>query len=488
MVNIICDDRQGDVQLLLDGGQWSNIPMERFYGGSAVSSSFAATEYGDTGRYARLAVMFQGIQISLFGTTPPARASQTIRVSIDGGAPYWATYGDAFPPSTLQWYQSPKLRDGAHTIEISQIAGASLDYIVIEAGSSTSLSGKRAIVDDNDPAINYWGPWTRRDGPFETGEKPQFATPHGNSTHQSWGRGASARFQFTGTAISVYGVADWSQLGTMEVVYTLDTRVYRHTHSVTTWTQEYRNGVLQRGNTVLFESPEQLAPGSHTLTIEVANTSPDMSFMLDYIVYTPVSNTFDSTPSKTGSSDGRNDGHATPTSESRNTGDSSRRDSTPIGAIVGATAGVIAIFAISLFLFLRRRRKAPCPDASSPPSYGESQERPSLLAVAPFMAELRTHDGSSTNNEKSPSNAFQRRALRHSARPRPMSLPMPLSKRMSTLGGDRTAMQRFQELVVELNREISDVGGEDSLRIVELRSRISELTKDQELAGDGVWL
>ena len=122
--------------------------------------------------------------------------SQSATVSIDGGAPYNIVYGGA-PPSYMQWYQSPSLPDGKHTITVGHLAGTSVDYAIIKVGSNTSLSGTTVIVDDESPAITYSGGWSRSTAQFNAGTLPD-GFPYGNSTHRSSNVGDSITFRFTG--------------------------------------------------------------------------------------------------------------------------------------------------------------------------------------------------------------------------------------------------------------------------------------------------
>lgn len=119
-----------------------------------------------------------------------------ITVTIDDDSPYNTSYDDPKPQSYRQWYQSPTLSDGSHKISLDNIAGTSLDYIVVTAGNSTPLAETTVIVDDNDPAIVYTGSWAHT---FETFGR---LFPFGNGTHSSTNPGDTATFMFTGKVSS----------------------------------------------------------------------------------------------------------------------------------------------------------------------------------------------------------------------------------------------------------------------------------------------
>ncbi|KAG5650827.1 hypothetical protein H0H81_010890 [Sphagnurus paluster] len=435
MASIILD--QAQAQLVADGGEWTTLSMERYYAGSAIVSSFASTEFGDTGQYGRLAITFQGTQIALFGSSPPARASQNIEVSIDGGAPYTTTYGDASPPSVLQWFQSPLLPDGTHTLLISHIAGASLDYLVATPGPSTPLdAGQQLIVDDGDAAITYAGPWTRKGGQYQTGEQPYVTLTYGGAVHQAQGKGATALFQFTGTAVALYGVQDYSHLGTMQVVYTLDGVAYPQTHTVSLQTPQYRAAVIQRGNTVLFASPAgTLAAGNHTLKVEVLSLAPQMSLMLDYIVYTPslAGEAGSGKAKETGAGTGSGTTASVPTSDST----SWSGGGVPVGAVAGGAVAGVLVLALVLFLCVRwwrRRRRTALDGSSSVSSWGSVKERADLLRVAPFMEESdarsHIHSHSRPRTPVSPGGTSTHSNSRFiptpSSTPTPISAPLPI--------------------------------------------------------------
>ena len=70
---------------------------------------------------------------------------------------------------------------------------------IITVGSNTSLQGKTLIVDNDNPAIEYFGTWTRNTSPFKSGIQSGF--PIGNSTHRSTTSGDMITFKFTGELV-----------------------------------------------------------------------------------------------------------------------------------------------------------------------------------------------------------------------------------------------------------------------------------------------
>jgi len=142
----------------------------------------------------------QGTSVAFIGNTPsqPEELFQNATVSIDDGAPYVIQYAGP-PPSYIQWYQSPSLPEGKHTITIGHVAGTAIDYAIVKAGQNTPLSGQTVIIDNDDPAIVYSGKWMRSTSRFSTGiaTNPD-GPPYGNSTHRTSNVGDTITVRFTG--------------------------------------------------------------------------------------------------------------------------------------------------------------------------------------------------------------------------------------------------------------------------------------------------
>ena len=145
---------------------------------------------------------FTGTSIAFSGDTPPAILPQSIMVSIDGGTPYNTSYMDPTPQTYLQWYQSPTLPEGNHTIRVNGMAQTALDYATITAGQNTPLSGKKIIVDNDDSTVHYSGGWTRNTDEYIPGGVPK-GRPFRNSTHRSTTPGDTITFLFTGQSPTI---------------------------------------------------------------------------------------------------------------------------------------------------------------------------------------------------------------------------------------------------------------------------------------------
>jgi len=141
--------------------------------------------------------MYTGQSIAFYGTTPPSTSSQTFSVSIDGSAPSTVSYGDPDPPTYRQWFQSPELSAGRHNITVDMLDGAMFDFAAVAASPDTPLNGKRLIVNDDSPLIQYHGSWKRSTAGFHSNELTD-GLPFRNGTHQSWNAGDGLSFTFTG--------------------------------------------------------------------------------------------------------------------------------------------------------------------------------------------------------------------------------------------------------------------------------------------------
>ncbi|KAG6907922.1 hypothetical protein DXG01_006852 [Tephrocybe rancida] len=592
MASIVYDDVSSRVSA--GGGSWKTVDVDRYFGGSTIYPKFSSDDSGDTGDYASLTVSFQGTSIAFVGNSPYVRCSQYVYVSIDGGEASQQAYTDSSPQNTIQWYKSRTLSDGSHTISITRIAGVALDYMVVTAGLTTPLSGQTLIVDDGDSAISYSGSWSNPSGRYVTDGSSVGFYAHGNAVHTTSSVGASMTFQFTGTSVSVYSVFDYSRIGHMVVVYTVDDDEHVQPYTVSSSTLEYRDDLGHRGNVLLF-SKNGLSAGAHTLKIQMtSNDGNGLALSLDYILYTPSFSTLaekpgidpgtstsataappsspttgvagtassDNTSSSTSIPDSASTTHtisgsypsstsspsqvsnlpsgssvssasAATDSSSNSNSSSDPSSSPPIGAILGAVLGVVAIilFVLLLFICKRRRRRrlsfyTPT-QASEPQTMQENSSQSAFsgehLIVKPFLSttpattyqdDVKSPFPPSTQNSSfshshtaggsisesagsteattaitTPPTTTDAKVPLHSPTapaPRP---PMRLvheehhaDSPSSPPPGRATVklqgrMQRLQDLVQELNHALSD-GRSDGARIAELRGRIKELARE----------
>jgi len=507
MASIVRDDPAAHITT--GGGTWSVVFMERFFGGSATWPAFAIDNNGDTGTYGSLSMPFHGTSVAFFGNTPIAEASQWALFSIDGGTPYNSSYMDPAPPSSRQWFKSPTLPDTTHTINISHIAGTSVDFVVITAGRNTPLSGERLIVDDGDPSITYSGSWTVNTNTYTSRDNPHIGLPYGNATHQTCSTDASATFRFSGTSAALYGLFSFDIFGTISATYTMDGFPTNATYTVNASSPEFTSGVKQLENYLLY-SNDSLSSGDHTLQLQITNCV-SQTFALDYIIYTPSFATLASKPSLPLSSPS-NSGSPNPSSTLLQTGSLSSLQSSspsstlvaskpgtqsnastsasPKAAIVGGVLGGVTFLVLLLLFCLLWRRNSKRRTLLQPMSPGVfPTDTPGPLSIQPFVLSTPTTGSHSPQTETkmgSPISPSRRQVLSPSN-----NVPRVISSDFSSSTGERetgrlsrSQVQRLQILIQDFNREINATSPDrdntsfDSARITELHGRIAELTRE----------
>ncbi|KAH9478610.1 hypothetical protein JR316_0009067 [Psilocybe cubensis] len=357
----ILDDNAPDFKY--SGGQWTLSTLVQWYQQTSNYPAFVtATQFGS------FSLTFQGTSIAFIGNTPPEPSSQTALVSIDGGAPSEITYPGT-PPAYIQWYQSPTLSEGIHSITVSRIDGTAVDYALIEVGQDTPLSGKTIVVDDDDPAIQYAGSWIRDTDEFDAGSLPD-GFPLRNGTHRTSKVGDTVTFRFFGTSYAVYGIFSWENLGLLSATYTLDGSSTAQSYPVTKSSPQFVKGDKEAVNLQYF-SQDGLPPGEHLLIINVTQ-SQDVLYILDYITYTPSFSTLSTMPSLGNNTIISSGGSGISTlSALLSTSSTTSATGLPqrpakgktshVGPIAGGIVGavvVLAALAVTLLL-IRRRQKKP---------------------------------------------------------------------------------------------------------------------------------
>jgi len=97
----------------------------------------------------------------------------------------------------MQWFTTPTLPDGKHTITMTNLYTIAIDYAVIKVGNQTSLNGQTVIVDDDSSLIQYSGQWSRSTNKFIP-VNLQSGRPYGNLTHRTSNPGDTFAFRFSG--------------------------------------------------------------------------------------------------------------------------------------------------------------------------------------------------------------------------------------------------------------------------------------------------
>ncbi|KAI0328196.1 hypothetical protein GY45DRAFT_1282164 [Cubamyces sp. BRFM 1775] len=226
-------------------------------------------------------------------------------------------------------------------------------------------------VDDDDYRIQFSDNW----GVTRSVEQAYDNTMHAVANL----KGATATFEFTGTAVSVYGaVGDVADYGWPSSSYAIDGKVYETYNFVTA--AGFSN-VTQLRYQVPYFTVQDLPAGDHTLVITNLNGTSPNTYWLDYIRFLPFDNstsiTPTSTPSGTGGSTSQSPQASTsitnspsiPTSPGTSTSQNpdvgapdSSSGSQSNGAVIGGAIGGVVVVAVAaivaMFLYLRYRLRA----------------------------------------------------------------------------------------------------------------------------------
>jgi hypothetical protein len=188
-----------------------------------------------------------------------------------------------------------------------------------------------AIVDNASPAITFDGKWQQNKASFISSQIP-VGLPFQNTTQDTTTVGDSLTFPFNGQSAAIFGVFNWSTLGSMTLEFTLDGSSTTKTFQVTSSTSQFQSQLGQQPN-FEFLSYDFLTPGNHTLVVNVTECI-NQTFSFDYITYQPSFSTLASMPNLT-------------SLEGSRISNSSR--SFPAGAIAGIVIVVIAFVICAVF-------------------------------------------------------------------------------------------------------------------------------------------
>ena len=369
IVNIIIDNVRFDYFSFY--GAWATFAADQWFNGTvssptATNSSMTLTFNGNISLLrssftADRAIL--GTSAAIMGTTPSSTESQYFMVSIDNQTSVNTSFSDPNPSSYRQWYQTPNLSDGVHTITFSNLSNSSVDFAVVTVGMQTPIGGERIVVDNNDSGLNYSSGWRKDFDEFNMeGSAPVSGFPLGNSTYDTNTIGSSFSYQFSGKlaktflniffpylspnpgkAIAIYGLYDFSSPSLLIVSFSIDSSPLSETYRVTSTTPQFVAETGQEPN-YLFYSYDFLLSEEHTLVVNVTE-SVNETFRFDYLTYIPTFETVSNMPSLGGGS-----------SSSSGTGSNGRKTNSAVGIGVGVVLGSI-LLGVLLFLFLRHRSR-----------------------------------------------------------------------------------------------------------------------------------
>ncbi|KAG7445111.1 uncharacterized protein BT62DRAFT_995076 [Guyanagaster necrorhizus] len=300
--------------------------------------NIGVSSYGDShclgvGSDGSLSVTFSGTSIAFAGSTPGVLDAMPFQVNIDNGYVEDTSYLDE--NHYERWYQSPTLGDGIHTINLTGLVnGTDLDYVLVEAGPSTSLANSSIIIDDSSAEIRYSAGWDRNTDSLGYVDGV-FFSPFGGGTTESTTQNNSFSFQFAGTAVYVYGVHKAVE-GAVAAQFSVDDSPVSFV-SLDPMVREDEDMV----NYLFFENT-RLEPGNHTLMCNVTEITGNQSFVLDYIVYAPSFVSISDKPNF----------FPQPGANASNPSSHSRHSASNLAISAGAIAGVVAGVTVFCFVVL----------------------------------------------------------------------------------------------------------------------------------------
>ncbi|KIK66661.1 hypothetical protein GYMLUDRAFT_55376 [Collybiopsis luxurians FD-317 M1] len=345
------------VTIVLDGSTISDAPGGFF--GQSDSSFFNFTTLEPNGT---LSLSFQGTSIAFIGGVREQgnRTQSTFGLSIHQSSSFIIEYDPEYPqsitPQTIfQWYTSPSLPDSpeAYSLELSSLQLVGIDYVLIEAGGNTPLTGQTILVDDINPEIIWNGHWTNQSDFTTTDGFVQ--RPNGNGTHSSSTVGDSFEFQFAGTSIIVAGVISLSNGDSFTASFALD-------NSNPTVISFQISSVLDPHEfNFIYFNDSSLSAGNHTLTVNLTQVAGNAAFVVDYLMYEPTFDFLSGKPNFTqpSATNGSGPSSAGP-SPTGSRGDSSHQSHVHIGVIVGGVIGGVAalcFIALGVFLYVRQQKR-----------------------------------------------------------------------------------------------------------------------------------
>jgi hypothetical protein len=309
---LIIDDQNSQVQYLCNS-------LHQKVAGSYYNNTWSTVESDDCSKgWFQYTFYGTGIHVSASIAQPGASYS----VQIDEG-PLETQSGNGS-------FDSPTLPDGKHTIIYATGSKGfpSFDYLTVTAGDSTSLNDHTLVVDDSDSSITYSGNWASSpSSPISYDYATSF---YNDTTHWSSSVGDNLRFQFTGSSVSVFGIAAGiASGGNITASYTLDG--VSKDLSIPARTLDSLPMVE------LYHA--DCDPGLHTLFINLTAIESPRALGIDLIAYNASFNNI--TPDPTGAA-------ATKPSTTHKSN---------VGAKVGAVFGALAIVAVLVGLSILLWRK-----------------------------------------------------------------------------------------------------------------------------------
>ncbi|KAJ7577532.1 hypothetical protein C8J56DRAFT_368044 [Mycena floridula] len=366
------------------GGEW--IFENVFYSqGSVTWAQFANIPGRAAGT---VELKFDGTGIIFIGTTGDLGPgpSQDFTVAIDSNPAYDTSTGDQTPPTYIQWYNSPQLQPGIHSIKLDRLNRTGIDYILVAPGPDTPLLNQLLVVDDSYVGIDYFNHWDSNSHAAVRGNgSDNSGLAFGNTTHYTSFEGSYMRFSYSGTSAAVYGVFSWSQPGSYDITVTIDDQ----NPFTVTWNSSAPHQLVDvpdQPNFKLFSTGD-LPAGNHTIIVNLTRCDTQ-TLVIDYIQYTPSFSSLATMPNLTNArSSISSSSPAGPSSTSPVTSPviTTGSKKSTAGTIAGGVIGSIALLVIIALLLLWWRRRNAISQNSISPESGQAFRPPGRLTIEPFV-------------------------------------------------------------------------------------------------------
>ncbi|KAF9023479.1 hypothetical protein BDZ89DRAFT_1069848 [Hymenopellis radicata] len=422
-------------------GTWANDTQPQFFGGSSQvgSGSFSYT--------------FTGKSIAFTGTPPTAGITTTnFSVMIDDTTSA-AQFDASLPVQYGQWYQSPELDDGEHTITVSDLERVGVDYALVTTTSPQDRSD--VVVDDSDSSITYSGNWSESASLHSNASQVLPSSSFGGGTHDGGSGSSLFSFPFHGAEITIYLVLRRSVVGNLRATVDVDGKILDR---ISIWTAATGD---DRPNYPVFTSRGLSSDGAHVLTVNITEVNGDQMFSLDYLSFANVTQSPDGPSSAatfaavTGATATRTRAPTplqTTSSSASAASDVQGVKTTNVGAIAGGVIGGLLAVAGMIFIlwWLRRRRQ---------------REANKLHTLVPYPSQIQPSPSSFGGSVASDAPILP-------TRPRE-------SPRSSRRKAHKASMARVRLEVERLKLEMNALGnGGPSSQVEALQRRINDLSAE----------
>ncbi|KAG6908356.1 hypothetical protein DXG01_005174 [Tephrocybe rancida] len=358
--------------VLNDPDAWFSTRDSSFLGGTALSklTQLGVPPTQDFGVTLLIHAISEGWSVEFYGQVPQlygnGNARPSYKLFIDGVKTTTGPIGD--PAQTGAYlglvYRTPDLSKflpgNAHNISFPDLP-FDLDFMVVKTTNASLTYGERLIVDDSSLAYStpdeHHSTWTVSNNLLSS-DLSRMA--YGGTYSMTSGLYASAMFNFTGVAVSVYGIFSLTNNFSVyskvpPVRFTLDNNT-----EISDLAPPGRI-TNELNSQFLWYNRTGLSPQNHTLIIHFdidESYAADMSpLTLDYITYSaipfPSSNSSNSTNSSGSPVTTTFSSGATGASQRPDTAGTSSLRTILIASVVGAVAGILLLAA--LFFFFRKK-------------------------------------------------------------------------------------------------------------------------------------